>query len=109
MKCYLRIVVIQEVVCLVQSSAHLLGVLDAIVEHQRLAVVGQREQEVKDRVEVCVVGGKQPGGEMPAAQALCESIIKYLQRLPWHWQSKLHSDLVHAKGEWRSHAARLTY
>ncbi len=61
--------VIQELVCLVQSSAHLLGALDAIVEHQRLAVVGQREQEVKDRVEICIVGGKQPGGEMPAAQS----------------------------------------
>lgn len=57
---HITFIFFKEPVSFVQSTAHLLGALDALVEHQGLAIVGEREQEVKDRMEIRIVGGKQP-------------------------------------------------
>ena len=58
---HLRIMTLKELVCGVQTSAHLLNAANALVEHQRLAIVGQGEQEVKDGMKICIVGGKESG------------------------------------------------
>ncbi len=64
---YLRIMTLEEFICCVQSPAHFLYTGNPLVEHQRLAIVGQGEQEVKNRMEICIVGGKQSGRQMPAS------------------------------------------